>query len=158
MFLAAFVAAYSRPSLTPADYEVTSLPGLKSSPAFKHYAGLVPIGDGAGTELFFWFVESARSPADDPLVFWTNGGPGASSVAYGFWTEHGPFRLQNGTDGTPPPPPPPPAPGRAPRPTSRATSHKRERQKTRLQACVARATGIAPVPYDYSWNAVVPFL
>lgn len=32
-------------------------------------------------------------PATDPLVLWMNGGPGASSVAYGFWTEHGPFRL-----------------------------------------------------------------
>ena len=89
----------SAATLTPADFEITSLPGLASPPKFKQYSGLVPIGDGHGTELFFWFVESAKSPSDDPLVFWTNGGPGASSVAYGFWTEHGPFRLENTTAG-----------------------------------------------------------
>eukprot|EP01052_Picozoa_sp_SAG31_P041486 SAG31_NODE_6303_length_2074_cov_1.864810_2_plen_365_part_00 len=58
----------------------------------------MPLGDKAGTHLFFWFVESQRAPATDPLLYWTNGGPGSSSVAYGFWTEHGPFRLaENGT-------------------------------------------------------------
>jgi len=87
-------------ALTPADFEITALPGLSSPPAFKMYAGLLPIGDAAGTSLFFWFVESARAPAKDPLVFWTNGGPGSSSLAYGFWTEHGPFRLEaNATGG-----------------------------------------------------------
>lgn len=39
-------------------------------------------------------MESQGNPENDPVVFWTNGGPGSSSVAYGFWTEHGPFRLQ----------------------------------------------------------------
>lgn len=101
-FAAALAALASSALLTPSDFEVTSLPGLASKPSFRHYAGLIPINDGHGTELFFWFVESARSPADDPLVFWTNGGPGASSVAYGFWTEHGPFRLENGTNGVAP--------------------------------------------------------
>ena len=81
-------------ALTPQDFLITSLPGLATPPSFKQYSGLMPIGDTAGTELFFWFVESARSPSNDPVVFWTNGGPGASSVAYGFWTEHGPFRLE----------------------------------------------------------------
>ena len=71
-----------------------------------------------GTELFFWFVTSQRDPRTDPVALWVNGmhmapwespmeygshelfagGPGASSVGYGFWTEHGPFRLaDNGT-------------------------------------------------------------
>ena len=39
------------------------------------------------------------------MVFWTNGGPGASSVAFGLWTEHGPFRLEkNATGGVHPVP------------------------------------------------------
>ena len=90
---AAMLLLGSAAALTPTDYEVTNLPGLKEKPGFKHYAGLLPIHDGHGTELFFWFVESARSPAEDPVVLWLNGGPGSSSVQFGFWTEHGPFRL-----------------------------------------------------------------
>merc|ERR1719171_1128435 len=62
----------------------------------------MPIEDGHGTEIFFWFVESQRNPSTDPLALWMNGGPGSSSVAYGFWTEHGPWRLENnGTDSHP---------------------------------------------------------
>jgi len=44
-----------------------------------------------GRALFYWFVESQNSPAHDPLVLWTNGGPGCSGLA-GFMTEQGPFR------------------------------------------------------------------
>jgi len=70
---------------------------LKDRLNFKQYSGYMPASNG--TELFFWFVESQRSPKDDPVVLWVNGGPGASSVAYGFWTEHGPFRLaKNGSE------------------------------------------------------------
>jgi carboxypeptidase C (cathepsin A) len=89
-------------SLTPKQFEISTLPGLSAPPTFKQYSGLMPIDDGHGTELFFWFVESAGTPSTDPVAFWTNGGPGASSVAYGFWTEHGPFRLENGTSGVRP--------------------------------------------------------
>jgi carboxypeptidase C (cathepsin A) len=103
--LACFVAAASRAcAATPRDlpsadsFLIDKLPGLATPPAFKQYSGFMPLGDAAGTHLFFWFVESQRAPATDPLLYWTNGGPGSSSVAYGFWTEHGPFRLaQNGT-------------------------------------------------------------
>lgn len=96
-FFATAVAVAASPNA--ADYEVLELPGLESPPTFRHYSGLLPLGDAAGSSLFFWFVESAGEPATDPLCFWTNGGPGASSVAFGFWTEHGPWRLQRGLDG-----------------------------------------------------------
>ena len=98
--LVTHVAAALSPSSPPvaADFLITSLPGLATPPTFKHYSGFMPLGDADGTHLFFWFVESQSSPADDPIVYWTNGGPGSSSVAYGFWTEHGPWRLaENGT-------------------------------------------------------------
>ena len=36
----------------------------------------------------------------DPLALWMNGGPGSSSIAYGFWTEHGPFRLKSDGNGS----------------------------------------------------------
>ena len=79
---------------TPSDYEITSLPGLNASLSFKQYSGYMPINDGHGTEIFFWFVESQTAPSTDPVTLWMNGGPGSSSIAYGFWTEHGPFRLE----------------------------------------------------------------
>lgn len=46
---------------------------------------------GGGKEIFYWFVESQRDPAKDPLVLWTNGGPGCSGLT-GFLSEQGPFR------------------------------------------------------------------
>jgi serine carboxypeptidase-like clade 2 len=84
----------------PSDYEITSLPGLNATLGFKQYSGMMPINDGHGTELFFWFVESQDAPSTDPVVLWMNGGPGSSSLAYGFWTEHGPFRLVEKADGS----------------------------------------------------------
>jgi carboxypeptidase C (cathepsin A) len=79
----------SAAALTPDGFEIKSLPGPKDPISFKQYSGLMPIGGGYNTSLFFWFVESQKDPTTDPVAFWTNGGPGSSSVAYGFWTEHG---------------------------------------------------------------------
>lgn len=60
----------------------------------------MPIGD-----FFFWFVEAETNPATAPVALWMNGGPGASSVGYGFFTEHGPFRLAMNASGDPVPTP-----------------------------------------------------
>lgn len=69
---------------------VTQLPGLDFKPDFKHYSGYL---NGTGDrKLHYWFVESERSPSEDPLVVWMNGGPGCSSLL-GFLTEQGPFTL-----------------------------------------------------------------
>ena len=81
---------------TPDDYLITDLPlynGTFNSIPFKQYSGYISLSDDDETSLFFWFVESQQSPSNDPLVLWTNGGPGASSIDYGFWVEHGPFRF-----------------------------------------------------------------
>eukprot|EP00762_Andalucia_godoyi_P000696 ANDGO_05336.mRNA.1 Serine carboxypeptidase 24 len=72
----------------PRDHLITSLPGLSQMPSFKMYAGHVPISATKNT--FYWFVESQNDPATDPVVSWTSGGPGCSSIG-AFLTEQGPF-------------------------------------------------------------------
>jgi serine carboxypeptidase-like clade II len=77
--------------------EITNLPGLTQKINFKQYAGYITVDESHGRDLFYWYVESQRSPKTDPVVLWLNGGPGCSSVA-GMLTENGPFRPErNGT-------------------------------------------------------------
>jgi len=38
------------------------------------------------------FIESENDPVTDPVMIWTNGGPGAASF-FGLFTEIGPFEL-----------------------------------------------------------------
>jgi hypothetical protein len=54
---------------TADSFLIESLPtqGGSFSPDFKQYSGFMPLGDAAGTHLFFWFVESQRDPVTDPV-------------------------------------------------------------------------------------------
>ena len=62
---------------------ITSLPGLAVMPSFKMFSGYV---DYTSPQLhsqhhtFHWVVESQGDPATDPILFWTNGGPGCSGL------------------------------------------------------------------------------
>jgi len=97
LFVAAVVVVVC--NAAPSEHLIKNLPGLinASSVNFKQYAGYVMLNKTRNKKLFYWFVESQRDPANDPLVLWMNGGPGSSSLI-GFLTEHGPFRpLQDGT-------------------------------------------------------------
>jgi hypothetical protein len=67
---------------------VTSLPGLKSSLNFQHFAGYLNVNSSNNRNLFYWFTKASNETND--LVLWLNGGPGCSSVS-GFFTENGPF-------------------------------------------------------------------
>jgi carboxypeptidase C (cathepsin A) len=78
------------------DY-IQSLPGLDYDPGFKQFAGYLTVDESHGRHIFYWYVESKRNPAHDPVVLWTNGGPGCSGFV-GFGTEHGPYLISR--DGT----------------------------------------------------------
>lgn len=71
---------------------VTSLPGWSGDLPFKMYTGYLK---GGKTErIFYIYVESEdMDPVEAPMTAWFNGGPGCSSLD-GFWTENGPFEIQ----------------------------------------------------------------
>jgi carboxypeptidase C (cathepsin A) len=72
--------------------EVTNLPGAENlNFSFRQFSGYLTVG--RTKHLHYWFVESSRSPENDPITMWTNGGPGCSGMM-GFLTEQGPFRVQ----------------------------------------------------------------
>jgi len=89
-----FAGVFSRRTDYPRDVlenEVTSLPGLPSGLNYTMFSGYITLGNST-RNIFYWFVESLNNPVTDPLVLWTNGGPGCSGLE-GFFTEQGPFRI-----------------------------------------------------------------
>jgi carboxypeptidase C (cathepsin A) len=55
------------------------------------FSGYIPVTPDGSRRLFYIYVESSNSPQTDPVLFWTNGGPGCSGLD-GFMTEMGPYR------------------------------------------------------------------
>ncbi|KAK3264814.1 hypothetical protein CYMTET_26469 [Cymbomonas tetramitiformis] len=75
--------------------EVTSLPGYKGGNTplpTKTYTGFVEVDAQSKSTLFYMLVEAQSDPAQKPLIWWFNGGPGASSLA-GAFGENGPLLL-----------------------------------------------------------------
>ncbi|KAB1204248.1 Serine carboxypeptidase-like 18 [Morella rubra] len=69
---------------------VTTLPGFDGDLPFTLETGYVGVGDSNQSQLFYYFVESQRSPSEDPLMLWLTGGPGCS-VLSAFFYESGPL-------------------------------------------------------------------
>jgi len=70
--------------------QVVSLSGLNYAINFNQFSGYLQLKN-TQKHIHYWFAESESNPKTDPLVFWTNGGPGCSGLI-GFLTEQGPFR------------------------------------------------------------------
>ncbi|XP_071722918.1 serine carboxypeptidase-like 45 [Rutidosis leptorrhynchoides] len=77
------------------NYKITTLPGQPLA-SFAQYSGFIQLDVVTDRQLFFYFVEAATSPDSKPIVLWLNGGPGCSSVGYGAFIEHGPFKVKGG--------------------------------------------------------------
>ncbi|CAN6334945.1 unnamed protein product [Urochloa humidicola] len=71
---------------------VTRLPGFDGPLPFSLETGYVSIDEDTGAELFYYFVESERSPATDPVLLWLSGGP-RCSVFCGLAFEIGPVQF-----------------------------------------------------------------
>lgn len=70
--------------------QITNLPGTESfSVTFRQFSGYLNVS--ATKNMHYWFVESIKDPKNDPLLLWTNGGPGCSGLVGFFW-ELGPFK------------------------------------------------------------------
>ena len=96
LFTALAAVSSDLASAQPPGHEVTSLPGWSPKPLpSKHYSGYLPVGKTSGQpgQIHYWLIESERDPANDPVVYWTNGGPGGSGITTGLLTEMGQFQL-----------------------------------------------------------------
>lgn len=82
-FYMVFVMNWCKPAVSFSV--VDSLPGFTAPLPFKLETGYTEVDD---LEFFYYFIESERNPAGDPLVLWLTGGPGCSSLS-GFFLEIG---------------------------------------------------------------------
>ncbi|KAF8016814.1 hypothetical protein BT93_H2124 [Corymbia citriodora subsp. variegata] len=71
---------------------IQSLPGFPGDLPFKLETGYVGVGESEEVQLFYYFMESERSPKDDPLLLWLTGGPGCSALS-GLLFEIGPLQF-----------------------------------------------------------------
>lgn len=50
----------------------------ETTPGVDSYSGFIDLAPDV--HAFFWFFESRRDPANDPITLWLNGGPGSDSL------------------------------------------------------------------------------
>nr|CAB3495115.1 unnamed protein product [Digitaria exilis] len=79
-FTLLFVSSASSPYplISNGSGVITHLPGFQGPLPFHLQTGYVEVDNSNGVRLFYYFIRSERSPADDPLMLWLTGGPGCS--------------------------------------------------------------------------------
>ena len=85
--------AYTSRALEDQIVNLPGMAGIQDLVKFNQFSGYLDINISTGKRIHYWFVEAEKDPANAPVVFWTNGGPGCSGLI-GFMTEMGPFRPQ----------------------------------------------------------------
>nr|CAB3479938.1 unnamed protein product [Digitaria exilis] len=71
---------------------ITHIKGFDGCLPFHLETGYVEVDEEHGVRLFYYFIESERKPAEDPLILWITGGPGCSALS-GLLFEIGPLKL-----------------------------------------------------------------
>lgn len=66
------------------------LPGLSFQLNFRQFSGYFAVSPTRN--IHYWYIESSNNPTTDPVIFWTNGGPGCSGLI-GLGAEFGPFLI-----------------------------------------------------------------
>lgn len=73
------VQSFTSPSGATISYKEPGKEGIcETTPGVNSYAGFISLAEDVHS--FFWFFESRRDPANDPLTLWLNGGPGSDSL------------------------------------------------------------------------------
>ncbi|XP_059445961.1 serine carboxypeptidase-like 7 isoform X2 [Corylus avellana] len=68
-------------NVVASQWVINSLPGFSGDLPFKLETGYIGVGELDDVQLFYYFIESERSPEDDALVLWLTGGPGCSAFS-----------------------------------------------------------------------------